>query len=110
MTSAIILADPVPAIAADVYQPERYLQWLYWALKMLMHFVVRCYIITGDIGNHATHHLRPGASFINHESERMKLINEGHAIYSNWGLVAAIDAFFTSLSKQPIDLFTRNQV
>jgi len=109
MTSAIILADPVPATADDDCQPGCYLQWLYWAFKMLIHFVIRCYIVTGDIGNHATHHLRPGASFVNHESERMKLINEGHAIHSNWGLVAAIDAFFSSLSKQPADLFTRNQ-
>jgi hypothetical protein len=76
---------------------------------MLTHYMVRCYIATGDTCNHPSHHLRPGASFINHPTERMKLVNEGHAIHSNWGLVAAIDAFFTSLSKQPADLFTRNQ-
>jgi hypothetical protein len=38
----------------------------------------------------------------------MKLINAGHAIHSNWGLLAAIDAFFSSLAKQPADLFSRN--
>ena len=108
MTSAIILADPVPAIVQDVNYLESSLQWFHWSFKMLMHFVARCYIATGDICNHPTHHVRPGASFINHELERMKLINSGHAIHSNWGLVAAIDAFFTSLAKQPADLFSRN--
>ncbi|MFN7677530.1 MAG: hypothetical protein ACK5QW_02905 [Cyanobacteriota bacterium] len=105
MTSAIILADPVPVIAPNANPLERSLRWLLWSLKMLMHFGARTLIATGDVVNHPTHHLRPGASFINHEIERMKLIQAGHAIPSNWGLVAAIEAFFTSLSKQPRDLF-----
>ena len=107
LTSAIILAEPLPEISPQTHQIEYIISLFKWGFAMLMHFMVRCYIVTGDTCNHPTHHLRPGASFINHELERMKLINEGHAIHSNWGLVAAIDAFFSSLSKQPVDLFTR---
>jgi hypothetical protein len=108
MTSAIILADPVPSIAEDASQLEVFLHWSEWSLKMLVHLLARVFIATGDTVNHYTHHVRPGASFINHEVERMKLINAGHAIHSNWGLLAAIDAFFSSLAKQPADLFSRN--
>jgi hypothetical protein len=106
MTSAIILAEPVPALAADANSLERTIKWAAWGFKMLLHLGARVFIATGDTVNHYTHHVRPGASFINHESERMTLVLEGHAIPSNWGLVAAIDAFFTSLSKQRWDLFS----
>jgi hypothetical protein len=108
MTSAIILADPVPVIAPHANQLERSLNWSAWSLNMVAHLAARLFIATGDAVNHPTHHLRPGASFINHEIERMKLIKAGHAIPSNWGLPGAIDAFFSSLSKQPGDLFTRH--
>ena len=106
MTSAIILADPVPAIASNANKLLRCLKWIAWSLNMVVHLAARLFIATGDVVNHPTHHLRPGASFINHEMERMNLIKAGHAIPSNWGLLAAIDAFFTSLSKQPRNLFS----
>jgi hypothetical protein len=106
MTSAIILADPVPAIPSNANKQVRCLKWIVWSLHMVMHLAARLFIATGDVVNHPTHHLRPGASFINHEMERMNLIKAGHAIPSNWGLLAAIDSFFTSLSKQPRNLFT----
>lgn len=106
MTSVIILAEPVPSIARDAKPLERIQQWAIWSFKMLPHFGTRVFIATGDVVNHYTHHVRPGASFINHEKERMTLVREGHAIPSNWGLVAAIEAFFTSLSTQPRDLFS----
>jgi hypothetical protein len=109
LTSAIILAEPLPELSNEANQIEYRIRLFKWCFAMLTHYMVRCYIATGDTCNHPSHHLRPGASFINHPTERMKLVNEGHAIHSNWGLVAAIDAFFTSLSKQPADLFTRNQ-
>jgi hypothetical protein len=108
MTSAIILAESVPAIAAKANMLERTIPWIAWGSKMLFHVGARVFIATGDVVNHYTHHVRPGASFINHESERMSLMFEGHAIPSNWGLVAAIDACFTSLSKQPRDLFSES--
>jgi hypothetical protein len=107
MTSAIILADPVPSIAENASHLEVILHWSEWSLKMLVHLWARVFIATGDTVNHYTHHVRPGASFINHEIERMKLVREGHIIHSNWGLVAAIESFFISLSKQSPDLFTR---
>lgn len=109
MTSVIILADPVPAMETEANQLELSLKWAKWGLKMLLlHLGARLFIATGDVVNHYTHHIRPGASFINHEMERMRLVHQGHAIPSNWGLAAAIDAFFTSLSKQPQDLFSAN--
>jgi hypothetical protein len=106
MTSAIILAEPVPAIATDANPLEHTIPWTAWGFKMLLHLGARVFIATGDVVNHYTHHVRPGASFINHESERMSLVLEGHSIPSNWGLVAAIETCFTSLSKQPRDLFS----
>jgi hypothetical protein len=109
LTSAIILAAEVPEIPEKVNQIARSLIWIQWGFEMVMHFIVRVYILTGDTINHLSHHYRVGSSFLNHESERMKLIHEGHAIHSNWGLVTAIDALFFSLSKQPTDFFTRNQ-
>jgi hypothetical protein len=108
MTSAIILAEPVPALSVDANSLKRTIKWAAWGLRMLLHLGARLYIATGDAVNHYTHHVRPGASFINHESERMALVLEGHAISSNWGLCAAIDAFLTSLSKQPRDLFSED--
>jgi len=107
MTCTVILAEPVPAaLAADAKPLERVMRWAIWTYIMLLHLGVRVFIATGDVVNHYTHHVRPGASFMNHESERMALVLEGHAIPSNWGLAAAIEAFFTSLSKQPRDLFS----
>jgi hypothetical protein len=95
LTSSIILAEEVPEIPEKSNQIDRSLLWIQWGFKMVMHFAIRCYILTVDTINHPTHHYRVGSSFLNHESERMKLIKEGHAIHSNWGLATAIDAFFT---------------
>jgi hypothetical protein len=74
-------------------------------IAMISHVPARWFVSTGDTSNHPIHHIRPGASFANHERERMLLIQQGVGIPSHWGLITAIDAFFGQLERQPETLF-----
>jgi fatty acid desaturase len=108
MTSAIISAEPAPAFRADDSRHQRRIQWAQWTIRMLfLHLPARFYVLTGDVATHDVHHCKPGADFSNFELERTELLRQGYPLTSSWGLIAAIDKFFTSLSTQPTDLFSR---
>jgi hypothetical protein len=104
-TWAVILAKPFPDLSAETSVWRR--RWLLsgWIIAMISYQPARWFVCTGDTCNHPTHHIRPGASFANHERERMELIKNGVPIYSHWGLITAIDAFFIQLERQSENLF-----
>lgn len=104
-TRALLLATPLPALSAETNAWKRRWLLLSWVIAMISHLPARWFVSTGDTSNHPTHHIRPGASFANHERERMLLIQQGVGIPSHWGLITAIDAFFGQLERQPETLF-----
>ena len=105
MTLAIILANPAPEFGSSATRIKRLRKWLCWGAGMLGHLPARLFVGTGDTLNHYCHHLKPGSEWANAEQTRLEMVFEGHAIPSNWGLLAAIDSFFASLEQQPQDLF-----
>ena len=108
MTSAIISAEPAPVFHPEDGPCERSMRWICWGFRMvLLHLPARFYVLSGDVATHDVHHCKPGADFSNFEKERMQLIKQGYPLTSTWGVVQAIDKFFTSLSIQSPDFFTR---
>lgn len=104
-TWAVILAKPLPDLNAENSAWKRRMLLFRWMIAMISYQPARWFVCTGDTSNHPTHHIRPGASFANHELERMELIKNGVPIYSHWGLISAVDAFFIQLERQPENLF-----
>jgi hypothetical protein len=108
MTSAIISAEPAPVFHPEDGPCERFTRWTCWGFRMVfLHLPARFYVLSGDVATHDVHHCKPGGDFSNFEKERMQLIKQGYPLTSTWGLIQAIDKFFTSLSIQSPDLFTR---
>jgi hypothetical protein len=104
-TWALLLATPLPDLSAETNAWKRRWLLLRWMIAMISHLPARWFVCTGDTSNHPTHHIRPGASFANHERERMLWIQQGVGSPSHWGLIRAIDAFFGQLEHQAETLF-----
>jgi len=77
---------------------------------MISYIPARMIVLSGDMILHGNHHIKPKASYMNYEQERLSLMKKGVPIYSHWGLIAAIEAFFESLEKQPQDLFGPSKI
>jgi fatty acid desaturase len=103
LTNAIFLGDRAP---------ERGLgAWLRWSAKMLfVHFPARYLVLTGDTVVHDFHHRYPSnRGWANYLFARQADLDKGSpgwpAYHEAWGLGAAIDLVFDSLSAADADDF-----
>jgi hypothetical protein len=104
-TYNVILAVPLPELNPALSGWKRTLKLTGWGLRMISYIPARMIVLSGDMILHGVHHILPKSSYINYEQERLNLIKRGFPIYSHWGMINAMDAFFASLEQQPKDLF-----
>jgi len=109
-TYNVILAAPLPELSPTISRWMRTLKLAAWGMRMISYIPARMIVLSGDMILHGNHHIKPKASYINYEQERLSLMKKGVPIYSHWGLIAAIEAFFESLEKQPQDLFGPSKI
>ncbi len=103
LTNAIFLGDRAPAGGLG--------GWLRWGARMLfVHFPARYLVLTGDTVVHDFHHRHPSTrQWANYIFERQQDVDNGTpgwpAYHEAWGLVAAINLTFDSLSAADPDEF-----
>lgn len=108
MTKAIFAGEPAPQLSSHVSLIRKGLAWCIWCMRMLVfHLPARLWVLTGDTPCHDLHHVRPGSDWANHEVERQKLEESGWPLLANWGMRAAINDFFDTLSEQQETLFSK---
>lgn len=104
LTNAIFLGEAAPAGRGA-------LGWLRWVGRMaLVHFPARYLVLTGDTVCHDFHHRHPSTrDWANYIFARQQDIDNGHpgwpAYREAWGLVAAINLMFDSLSRADAEEF-----
>jgi hypothetical protein len=97
LTNAIFLGDRAPAAGGVV-------GWLRWGARMLfVHFPARYLVLTGDTVVHDFHHRHPSTrQWANYLFARQQDVDDGTPgwppYHEAWGLVAAINLTFDSLS------------
>ncbi|MEV6979316.1 fatty acid desaturase [Kitasatospora sp. NPDC093806] len=102
LTNAIFIGEPAPAPGLPAATAP--LRWLRWSARMtLVHFPTRYLVLTGDTVVHDFHHRYPASrQWHDYIFARQQDLVDGHkgwpAYTAEWGLVAAINRVFDSLS------------
>ncbi|MEU1507616.1 fatty acid desaturase [Kitasatospora sp. NPDC005748] len=102
LTNAIFIGEAAPAPGLPAATAA--LRWLRWSGRMaLVHFPTRYLVLTGDTVVHDYHHRYPASrQWHDYIFARQQDLVDGHrnwpAYTAEWGLVAAINRVFDSLS------------
>ncbi|WFB09672.1 fatty acid desaturase [Streptomyces sp. LX-29] len=102
LTNAIFIGEPAPAPGLSAGRATA--AWTRWTLRMtLVHFPTRYLVLTGDTVVHDYHHRYPASrQWYDYVFVRQQDIADGHRGWppytAEWGLVAAINRVFDSLS------------
>ncbi|NKI40119.1 fatty acid desaturase [Streptomyces physcomitrii] len=114
LTNAIFLGERAPDPALPL--PRRALAWLRWSARMAcLHFPSRYLVLTGDTVVHDYHHRYPASrQWHNYLFVRQQDLESGHrgwpAYTAEWGLVAAVNRVFDSLSIADPEEFDVHQI
>ncbi|WP_408665659.1 stearoyl-CoA 9-desaturase [Jatrophihabitans sp.] len=114
LTNAIFVGEAAPS--ASGAGPATLRSWIRWCARMtFIHFPSRYLVLTGDTVVHDFHHRRPMTrDWANYIFAREDDVRAGHAGWPEyrhvWGLVAAIDTVFASLSAADPDVFNRDRL
>ncbi|MBB5803129.1 hypothetical protein F4560_002897 [Saccharothrix ecbatanensis] len=109
LTNAIFLCSYPPP--AELPGPRRAIGWLrWWAATVFVHFPNRYLVLTGDTVCHDYHHRKPMArDWPDYVFARQRDLEAGHPGWppytAAWGLRAAIDRVFNSLSFADLDVY-----
>ncbi|MDH6135444.1 fatty acid desaturase [Kitasatospora sp. MAA4] len=102
LTNAIFIGEQAPAPGLPLLRAAA--AWLRWGLRMaLVHFPCRYLVLTGDTVVHDYHHRYPASrQWHNYIFARQDDLVDGHrgwpSYTAEWGLKAAVDRVFDSLS------------
>ncbi|MFD0279180.1 stearoyl-CoA 9-desaturase [Kitasatospora sp. NPDC127111] len=102
LTNAIFIGEAAPAPGLPVVRGTA--GWLRWTLRMLfLHFPCRYLVLTGDTVVHDYHHRYPASrQWPDYLFARQQDLVDGHRgwpeYHAEWGLVAAVNRVFDSLS------------
>lgn len=111
LTNAIFIGEAAPSGGGAGARELR--SWIRWGTRMLfIHFPTRYLVLTGDTVVHDFHHRRPmtrdWANYIFAREDDVQSGHHGWPEYRHvWGLVAAIDTVFASLSAADPNTFNR---
>lgn len=101
LTNAIFIGEPAPAGSRGARGLARWAGW--WSRMAFVHFPVRYLVLTGDTVVHDFHHRHPSDKrWPDYIFARQQDIDAGHPGWppyeAEWGLTAAINRVFDSLS------------
>jgi hypothetical protein len=78
-----------------------FLDWCYWTIQMLGHFLVRVAVLSGEMPEHDWHHKSPKTQkeWANGTYARQREIEAGKDYIEFWGIDQAIEHVFQGLAK-----------